>query len=733
MPENSRRRITINAFETDSSGNCTDKPIPDVRVSAYDPAKKDTVDKEITDNSGISYLEFDAPNVGQEFNIVSRYNKICNGVNVTDERSFLLYPCCKDTTIKLCLDPRCPPIMECGSLKDTIIYWNFTDDNSDVIYQTTTDKFIPIKNPFVQRNNKDIPINVTWLSPDSDYNPPFQMTSPKVSQIKKNEVLKIDMQINKKQAIGDYKKELKVKLDCVDEQGVGHTAIITIILTAKIEKVECNCTIDLFDINTGAKKIKTPISKEDVSISVGTTKPFDSLLILTNNLEGCTIQVDSIVYFNNPGEWTIVKWTKGLVNYGESIYFDASFKPTDPNMKPQYIAVYYHYDGTSNSCAFFVELKAKGCVNVCPTFDNVAFDGTEHNIRISNDGETGFLFTKDIVCSKDSSYKAIDYKISYPANACFNPAVFTITATDVESAKLASRFFKINGTSISSSSISSTLNSGQSLNLTVSFKAPTIKQFEDIFTNKERNQTFTIDDSTFTIYISIKSNVPGCLDQKLKISAVLTTVPRISGYLNISAYYQKSDKSSEPQYQVCWFEGISGDVVSEYVSTLKNPNTGIGPWPPDKGDFYIDVADNSAGITTPREPILKLTNIAMSSGTFNCVKFWRTMSNDAFNNTKAVITQLSNDFNSTFLDFTINCNQSVGGNPASTDPNQRLFDPNGGTNDLNVYVFWSDSKGARGIPCNIGLLIVRGAQYGRETNGFHLSGIDFRVIYPVIF
>jgi len=542
-------------------------------------------------------------------------------------------------------------------------------------------------------NTGDLPI--TAIIPDASSIAPFELISPAPGPsipIVKGASLSISVRINAKNPEGKYEKDLIIKLSCQ-----GRAANLTVKLRAEIIQKFCNC------LELSPKEINKVSDRNPI----GSSREYKNVKIFDNN-ENCTITIDSIKSLNKLGEWqvtnpTVLNNIKQIINYNESFYMDFKFTPDTTIVQPETFIVYYTVGDTI--CKDTVILKAKGCKDICP---EITINNNTHYFRdaieqLNND----VRFSKDPSCG---GYKN-GYKLSIPilldSEACDEISV-DIKIEDKEQSKLATKYFKIQESNIY-------LLPTNIKDLVVSFQSPSVTEFNKIFTNGLRAKTGTEIDSIFTIKIILHPNKVGCSDQVIIISSKIITAPIRTKPNFVQSYNQLSDIVSTPKKLVCWFDKITGATTTEFID-----RTDDGNYPPDQGDFYIDVDDNNPVTPlTKKEPYIKLAN--KTDNVMNCMKLWRTMTETEFNNVNYVITTLANDYQATPNLFDTGCNSvGVGGdsNPIHTK---------------DVYLFWSLSKGENGVPCYVGLLWVAAKKYGIEDDEYHLSDITFEIIYPIEF
>jgi hypothetical protein len=697
MPDDStQRKIKVNAFLRDTAGKPTNLPAVNAQVKAFDPLANIFVAQDITDNSGYAELVFLAPTIGKQYHIIGIYK----GQTQVEP----IYPCCKDTTVVLYFNPEPPPPIECDDLKDDTYRLTILDENNSAqISRSENDKFY-FKSVTLFVNSGTEPI--TLKMPSAASISPFEMVSPAAGStvtLVQGQSITITVKINAINNVDAYTKDLLIQAECTSK-----SAQITVKLAAQIVEAKCEC-LDLEPI---------VINKEDDRNIIKTAKEYKNEQVFTNTKVNCVDEIISIESKSKIGEWEVTKFTT-IVNYNKSLLVDLKFTAKDAKMKPDTFVVTYKTG--DQVCEVLLILKAKACVDVCPKIrifaDEHEFSDTEQTLQIVTGKCSRFLFSKANTCTNKPSKKEENIVISYPADACFDPIDIRITVEDKEQNQLSMKYFTF------SNSTGFSLSSGEFNNLTVTFTAPTIAEFQDRVLSKRGNNQ-KVADSTFAVYVTISSNIPGCQAQKLKIMAIVTTDPQTSELQKISGYNQLSDVVDIQEQQVFWFNGLSDGNTSDLVRSIRDIDGTLAPYPPDEGDFYIDVYDNSATITTDREPIIKLT----PTGIMQNIKFWKYMTVNEIKNTKDVVNQIRNEYNSGTFRFT-NGLTSVGGTPVSADPNEKLL-------LRAVYVLWSDKDDSNtGIPCEIGILHIEGRYLGREvdTNIFHLSGIDFRAIYPIMF
>jgi hypothetical protein len=687
MPNNSaQRKINVTTLSKDDQGKPTNIPIPNVTVIAIDPASGDSVDKRKTDNSGYAQLEFEAPAVGHKFDINAVNYKFCNNETIALKQVLSIFPCCKDTAIAFYFDQSCPPDLKCENLANLSDTLKILDENgSSKITQTTTSKYYTgFLTLFV--NTGDLPIKAT-IPPASSF-APYELISPAAGStvvLQKGEALSISVQLNAKNPLGIYVRNMLIQLSCQDG-----TAQVNVNLPAEIIPPACEC------LALGTKLI----NKESEGGIIGQPIDYFGEKIFDNNKQNCVDSIISIISKTNYGEWKVINYNK-IIHYNEGLYVDFRFTPKFNYVQQDTFVV--TYSTGSKICSMLIVTRGKGCVNACPKINpyNTGFIDFNDKVQVDISQTVRFSNTK---CGStiESNY---NIPIYLDANSCDDNITVNVAIEDKEASKLAARFYKISTSPIY-------LNRGNTSSLVINFVSPTISEFDDIFTSGKRTRTGKLVDSMFTMYITLTPSKAGCEVQKIKITYILNTEPVATKPNLLHAYNEVSDKVQNPKKLVCWFDKVKNASTSEFIDKTKK-----GLYPPDDGDFYIDVDNNSQSLVK-KEPYIKLCK--QGNYVMDRMKYWRNMPEPQYTNIKGVITLLSNDFKSNPNLFSANYGTQAGGNgtPLQTG---------------DVFIFYSDATNDNGVPCYMGLLWIAAINYGIESDQYHLTGITFQLIYPVEF
>ncbi len=199
----------------------------------------------------------------------------------------------------------------------------------------------------------------------------------------------------------------------------------------------------------------------------------------------------------------------------------------------------------------------------------------------------------------------------------------------------------------------------------------------------------SVEDSSFNVEITFSG---GSCEQKLDVAAVVTAFPDISPIINLRAYAQRTPFVPVPDNEIYFFGDGSRTI-------LKSKDGKEGPYPPTKGDIWIDVADTSSSAAPPQEPILKLANPDL------LVKLWKSNYLEAdFSNVAKLVTEFAAD---------PAYDSGYGPGPIT------------GINVGDVYAFkFSESLYA--------LIYIRRVDDGSENTSSKQSGVEFRAVYPII-
>lgn len=697
MPESTaKRKITVNTYSNDAQGRPTNNPLGNIKISIVDPSSNETVVSINTDNKGQGQLVFDAPSIGHRFEVDAIYDKLCNGIPTEIKQVVSIYPCCKDTSLVFYFDTTCPPPLKCEDLADKTDTLIIRDQNGSPKITQSVNSIFYTGSLKLFLNSEILPITATF--PDGSTISPFVLVDPKPNSkdtLNFGNSLSISVEIDGSNPVGKYEKKLIIQLSCE-----GHTATLTIILIAEIVQENCDECLVL-------PHQPIVIDVSDRRNPIGQPNFYNGEFIFKNT-KNCQITIDSLKFINDTKEWKATPSDGKLkINQLDNFNIDFVFTPIGINELPDTLRVFYKIGNTT--CIVDVILLGKGCVDACPqiSLDNKVFNdfGVNNPIYISQNVKFSRIQCGASVVTQNS------IPIQLDPDACDNITV-SVSVQDTEALKVSSQFYNVSTSSIY-------LNKGNSATLVIKFTSPTIGEFKDVL--KQRGiippNTPNKSDSSFTLIITLTPDKKTCKTQTIVVSNILTTTPLQTKPNLLHAYNETSDIVTTPKQLVCWFDKVSNASTTDFIDHPDiNPPW---PYPPNNGDFYIDVDNNNNNPPAKKEPIIKLC--LQGDYIMDCMKLWTTMTDVQFTNVQWVITQLSTAFyGGGKILFSNGCGTSAGGNVNPLQSGQ-------------VYIFWSNSKDENGVPCYLGLLWIAGINYGIESDQYHLSGITFQLIYPIVF
>jgi hypothetical protein len=233
-----------------------------------------------------------------------------------------------------------------------------------------------------------------------------------------------------------------------------------------------------------------------------------------------------------------------------------------------------------------------------------------------------------------------------------------------------------------------TLSPGDIGVVQVTFTAPDFDYFDNVIRPSRGGIPPKTSDSAFNVQLIVTSQ--GCR-QQINATAVVTAFPDLSPIINLRAYSQRTPFAPEPENEVYFFGQGARTII-------KAPGNKPGPYPPPKGDIWVDVNDTLASANPPQMPILKSVNNLIG------MKIWQTnMPEVQFTNVGA-----------TYQAFVNDPNYSTG---YSTNP----------ISPVNVR----DAIAFKFNPFTYGLIYIRSINTGVEQTSSKQSGIEFRSIYPI--
>ncbi len=458
--------------------------------------------------------------------------------------------------------------------------------------------------------------------------------------------------------------------------------------------------------------------------AVGTTTSYPGLVLETFSIDCGSVFVDNVSQIDNNEGWRITRpaapFPVEITDHRLSI--DASFTPVHAGVAEDTFRVEIRFVN-GKRCTLDVRLRGEACRDLCPLIGMqgrpmVPFSSTPIT-HIMNSGAVSF---SNLQCSSNISSVRQDFMVHLPDTACCpSPATIQISVIDDDPSRVASRFFAV------SPSSSMSVTKGSSGGLTVRFNAPSVTEFDRLFSSGQRVRTGTLVDSMFTIRIQLVNTTCGQCSQFLVVTAIVNMTSQLSPIRNLRAYGQKTDLVRTPSTEVCSIEATTnGNPDPGLVRALIDVNK-VYPYPPNDGDFFVEVADTSVDLPPLglKEPMLFRVNGTPYRNLLRVASGYAEQSILAItpivNLVESLLQANPNYFTQASLPFSF---------PASANSIRPI--------PGEVYAIFGDEMwpGVHGpVPCRIALLYVRSRTVGQgeeNANTHHQSGIEFRLVHPVV-
>lgn len=650
-------------------------PLPGVEVNMFDtdPAAANAPQRGVTDANGIVRFTFVVPAAGKAFDVTAKY------VNAIQRIPSILL--CADTVVHFVFDTTTPALIDCAALnaRDTLIFINERGD-------TALEQGMPLGTEKYERcwsvtnpASASGPVSIALASPGS----PFSMTSAYVDgtpvaasgtvSLAPGSSLSLCFAVSTRDT-GILMQTIMLAVQCPSSKGT-----IALTLRAHVVTPPCLCS---------AEDILLPHSTR---IAVGDSTEFTDQ-VYVNHLS-CPVVIDLIAFNGQDGlhAWTLLSPAFPVtVQPGGQLAITTRFAPRAAGATEDTLVLRITPRG-GQPCTVTAVLQASGCTGMCPQivrngtavpFGQAMYvdtlwnpiDPTSNRLQVSV-----LSVSPPIITGVDTVYE-----ITLDNTAC---APVTVTLDMALTDTTSARFFTLSPSSI-------TLQPGQTRSVTVHFTSPDITDFRAIVARRQSvgaPHPVTAD-SAFTCVLRMLA--PGCT-QVVRVVAVLTPYPPISPIINLRAYSQRTPFKPSPEDEVYTF----GDAARVSLRTVE----GDGPYPPDKGDIYINVTDTTVSGVPPLPPMLYLRNTR-----FVGMKKWKTgyLESD-FDNVPATVIQF-------FATPGYNIGYTAGPlSPIAT---------------RDVIAFQYNSGGMD----TYALMYVRAVLDGTENNSNKQSAIEFRAIYPVV-
>jgi hypothetical protein len=711
--QNAKRTLTVIIQERDPvTGDCS-IVAPNADITVFEVTKDG--EKELvamrTGADGVAQWTSDLPATGINLTVRAVYK---NQVQYCNPRVFVF---CTDATISMCFESVPPVDIDCTQSVDTTIVIPFVNEDGRAqlisglplgvgIYSATRTLFRN-SNP-----TSDICVTVDKRS-DGPFSIDKLITSHDVSgenpaSVSPGELFTALFSVSTA-AVGDFNATFTftVKLCGSDSCKIKYFRVR---LEATVINLPCDCPAD----NNVRMQPGLDI------VPVGESRTYNNLLLAAFSGDCGTVYVDSVRRTGSNKGWTITyPAPPPSVEYtNHQITFNAVFAPVKAGICVDTFLFRIRFVN-GRQCTMMVRLIGEGCVNACPNIGPSY--GTLH--QFSSKADTSNLgdhiaFT-NTVCPAANGTVSREFAVALPVESCCQSMDVSINVFDDEASKLASRYFTV------SPSTAMTVTKGSQSIFTVKFTAPTVTEFNQLFTSGLRQRTGSKSDSSFMIRIRLTSDCIACT-QDVVVKATVGDVSLLSPIRNLRAYGQKTDLVPIPSTEVCYINSTTnGNPDPGLVRALIDANKNY-PYPPGEGDIFVEVMDTSRAY--PPLPLKEPMLFRREGTVFSSIQ--RIATGYPENSVVAiypVVNLLQNIVQSNPGFF---AQTSL---PFSFPPTANSIKPVPG----EVYVLYGGStwSGIFGpVPCNLAMLYVRSRTVGQgedNLNTHHQSGIEFRLIYPV--
>ena len=706
------RVLTIDAREVDPITGAKAGPAAFAEIIVYEAGSGP--DKEIarfqTNDQGAYTFRYVSPPAGVNIRVVGIYK---NERQNTDPPVFLF---CNDVTAHLSFigaPPVCCP-------NDTVVTYVFQDERqrTDLI-QNLPDKiaeytltrtlfFFHCADPS-QTLTVELPtVPAPFRIKEMRVNDRVVQGTPVV--LHDNEAFTVLFGVSTN-AVGVFDKVIDFTVTCSDSAKSVHHFRVD--LAATVLQFTCTCPRDS----------STIFEPDASSIEVNTTRTYTGLFVTALPVECRAFTIDSIVSRDQQRSWDVLSPLPGAsIEPTAGLMLTVRARPVRAGVINDTFRIYYRL-ANGAPCNARVVLQGLACRNMCPLLTKPV--AQEMNAAKPVNIDWGIVpFSPNSSCSATAAVtRSEDVTLLIPdTSCCATPAPVSVTVIDSDPQKVNSRFLSVTG----GNNLLLSRNSAQSLKIT--FTAPTVSQFEELFKTGLRIRQGTVADSEFTIQLRLSNSTCKDCQQLVTVRALVGTFIRISNVITLYAYGQNTPKLPDPPVRkVCQIDCCGpNDPDVGHLTNLLNQTTKKFPYPPDQGDFFVEVADSSYTFTPPQSPMLLR---APGSAFDKLVLFRLNYLERDFADVKRIINDLQATLtgnSSYFTQASLPWNLPV--SPATS------VKPKPG----EVYIMftqsnWTSTSTGNIIPCDAALIYIRKIFLGNEANSFNdQSGIEYELIYPVI-
>ncbi len=656
--------LNVRAYQVNTAQENQRIPIRGANVQVMDGDQEQAAPLEsVTNNQGQAAFNIETPIIGRNYRITATYN------NVTQSKSNILL--CQDTLVVFLFDTTTTPAVDCGNLDgaDTLVF--IDDRGSTELRQNSPENINRYERcwSFTNSPNNSESITVTIPTVQSPFSLQSifldntrQPISTRNVDVPPGSSLTLCFSVSTTQA-GIFEQTLNIPLACANTQGT-----YNLTLQAEVVEPECDCE-ELNDSHL----VELP-----ERVAVGSSTEYEEA-VLTNTLScAITVSIDDQSEMNG---FSIVSPNFPVtLEPGDALTLRVGFSPQNAEQNSGLLSLSIIPQGTSQECPYEIIFRGNGCSNSCPQFSDDGFIYLPYGqlyidtLATRNDNRV-YVSSIDNILFDNISTATDTYWVYNPDSACSDVTIQIIPNYADDYAR---QYYEVSPQTV-------TLAPGEEAPIRVTFEAPTLEEFRQI--TAARGNTGAITDSLFKVTLQFQS--PGCR-QDVEVNSVVTVYPDISPIINLRAYNQRTPQKPEAEHEVYYFGNDARSI---------NPMPGGPDDPPQFGDIWVDVNDNTADPDqNPQEPILKLQNTAIG------MKVWQTnYSENDFTN----VANLVNDFSS-------DPSYNVG---YSTNPITNI-----NVGDVIAFQFSTHVYA---------LIYVRRVDNGDENTSSRQSGIEFRSVYPI--
>jgi hypothetical protein len=486
-------------------------------------------------------------------------------------------------------------------------------------------------------------------------------------------------------------------------------------LAATVVEFTCTCP----------KDSSTMIEPDASSIEVNTVRTYSGLTVTSLPLECRAFTIEGIASQDVEQSWDIVSPKPGAsIEPTAGLVLAVRARPIRAGAMVDTFRIQYKL-ANGTLCGARVVLQGMACRTMCPLLTKPVLQELNAAKPVTIDwGLVPFSPNSDCK-STPAEMRTQEITLLIPDTSCCpTPAPVSIMVTDPDPRKVNSRFLNVSG------GRNLLLSRNASQTIVVTFTAPTVSQFEELFKTGQRVHTGTVADSEFTLQIRISNSTCKDCQQLITVRALVGTFIRISNVITLYAYGQNTPKLPDPPVRkVCQINccGPSNPDVGHLINLLRQTPKKEFKYPPDEGDFFVEVADTIHQHIPPQDPML----FRVPGSAFDKLVLYKA---NYLERDFADVKKIINDLQATLL-----ANNAWFTQPSL--PWGNLPVPNGtGVKPKpgEVYIMytqgsWTSASTGSIIPCDAALIYIRKIFLGNEVNSFNdQSGIEYEVIYPVI-